>query len=126
MGISKKVIGEPKNGMSLMTNSEKNFKSIIFFSGHQKHFPCPSHMPGPQHWQFPATPFPTPKSHARSPTPAVTVGQCVNQGKGQCQCHSKLPKKGAAGLESEQDNSKIVPSVHTTISSSKKVCPLLS
>jgi hypothetical protein len=35
-------------------------------------------------------------------------------------------KKGEAGLKTEQDNSKIVPSVPTTISSSKKVCPLLS
>jgi hypothetical protein len=35
-------------------------------------------------------------------------------------------EKGEARLKAEQDNSKIVPSVPTTISSSKKVCPLLS
>ena len=33
MGISKKETGQPKNGMSLMTNSEKNFKKHKFFPG---------------------------------------------------------------------------------------------
>ena len=47
MGISKKETGQPKNGMSLMTNSEKVFKKHKFFSGHH-HFPRLSgHTPGP-------------------------------------------------------------------------------
>ena len=50
MGILKKVIGEPKNGMSLMTNSEKLFKKT------EKLFPAitisRAHTrPGPQRWQ---------------------------------------------------------------------------
>jgi len=54
MGISKKEIGEPKNGMSLMTNSEKLFKKTqnFFRPSPFPARPSGAHTrPGPQRWQ---------------------------------------------------------------------------
>jgi len=85
MGISKKETGQPKNGMSLMTNSEKVFKKHKFFSGHH-HFPRLSgHTPGPV-----PNAGSDPRCQCHPPFPTPTPGPVPNTGSDpRCQCHTE-------------------------------------